>query len=65
MVCNTNILNPLYGDWDVYYVPHRKSSPKYPSDITAWLNKQATKIGAEGEWAESSKQIYFNFLSTG
>ena len=62
--CNGEILGPLSGDWDVYYVLDREPS-NYPSDPTTWLNSQKTKIGAEKTWDQSNSVVYENFFNTG
>ena len=62
--CNAEILGPLSGDWDVYYVLDRNPSD-YPPDFTTWLNNQTTKIGAEKTWEQSSLAVYENFFNTG
>jgi hypothetical protein len=62
--CNGQVLSPLSGQWDVYYVLDPSTST-YPPDFTTWLNNQRTKIGAETTWSESSTPVYNNFFSTG
>lgn len=62
--CNNNILSPLSGLWDVYYVLDRNPSSYLP-DFADWLNNQAPRIGANGTWSVSSPIIYNNFFSTG
>ncbi|KAF7982156.1 hypothetical protein HWV62_29913 [Athelia sp. TMB] len=62
--CNDNILSPLAGDYDVYYVL-ADSSDTYPPDFTTYINKVASKIGATQTWTESSNLVYFNFLAAG
>jgi carboxypeptidase C (cathepsin A) len=62
--CNNNILSPLAGNWDVYYVPTRNPDP-YPPDFSDFLSSVASKIGAESTYTESSSAIYNNFASTG
>jgi carboxypeptidase C (cathepsin A) len=62
--CNNNILSPLAGNFDVYYVPTRNPDP-YPPDITDFLNKNAKTIGAEVTWEESNDNVYSNFAATG
>jgi len=62
--CNTDILSPLSGPWDVYYVLDRDPSD-YPPDFTNWLNSQILKIGAETTWTPSSSVVYNNFFTTG
>lgn len=63
-ICNNNILSPLSGQWDVYYVL-AKSPSGYPADITNWLNNQSTEIGAETTWGETNLTVYNNFYLTG
>ncbi|KAF7309959.1 Carboxypeptidase [Mycena indigotica] len=62
--CNNNILSPLVGNHDIYYVPAGSDDP-YPADITSWLASVRSAIGAEVSWAESSDAVYNNFASTG
>jgi len=63
--CNNNILSPLSGNYNVYYVP--STSDDYPPDFTTWINSDAVKsaIGAETTWTQSSNTIYSNFANTG
>ncbi|OBZ77227.1 Carboxypeptidase S1 [Grifola frondosa] len=65
-VCNSEILDPLAGNYDVYYVLVENPDP-YPPDITSYLTNATfmEKIGAESEWAPGSGQIYVNFHATG
>lgn len=62
--CNSNILGPLSGPYDVYYVLDLDPS-SYPPDFTDWLNEQVPKIGANTVWTSSSNVVYKNFYSTG
>ncbi|RDX39751.1 alpha/beta-hydrolase [Lentinus brumalis] len=64
--CNNNILSPLAGDYDVYYVLARNPDP-YPPDLTPYLQSKSvtSKIGAEATWEESSDAVYDNFADTG
>ncbi|KAF9644244.1 alpha/beta-hydrolase [Thelephora ganbajun] len=62
--CNSKILSPLSGVWDVYYVLARSPSG-YPADFTNWLNSKTSLIGADVTWSASSSIIYNNFFSTG
>jgi len=62
--CNNNILSPLAGNFDVYYVPTANPDP-YPPDITNYLRSMASKIGAEATWQETNINVYDNFASTG
>ncbi len=64
--CNDEILSPLAGNWDVYYVPTANPDP-YPADLTSYLHSSAvtSKIGAESTWQETNDDVYSNFASTG
>ena len=64
--CNNNILSPLAGNWDVYYVPTANPDP-YPPPLDKYLNSQAvtSKIGSHAEWEESNSDVYKNFAATG
>ncbi|KAF5343788.1 hypothetical protein D9757_007134 [Collybiopsis confluens] len=62
--CNDNILSPLAGNFDVYYVLATNPDP-YPPDLTSYLRSIQTKIGAESTWQETNDQVYDNFAATG
>ncbi|KAF8148216.1 serine carboxypeptidase [Crassisporium funariophilum] len=62
--CNNNILSPLAGVFDVYYVPTQDPDP-YPPAIAGYLNAMASKIGGEVTWVQSSNAVYRNFSMTG
>ncbi|KAJ7779425.1 serine carboxypeptidase [Mycena maculata] len=62
--CNNNILSPLIGNHDVYYVPS-PSDDAYPPDITSYLASVASTIGAEVTWQMSNDDVYNNFAETG
>ncbi|KAF9046814.1 serine carboxypeptidase [Hymenopellis radicata] len=62
--CNNNILSPLAGDWDVYYVPTRNPDP-YPPAIDSYLDSVADTIGAESTWQMTNDDVYSNFAATG
>ncbi|KAJ7149436.1 serine carboxypeptidase [Mycena crocata] len=62
--CNNNILSPLVGSFDVYYVPSGSNDP-YPPDITSYLASIRTKVGAEVTWQETNGDVYDNFAATG
>ena len=64
--CNNDILSPLAGNYDVYYVLAQNPDP-YPPDLTTYLTSKSlvSKIGAEATWQESSDTVYDNFASTG
>ncbi|CAA7266088.1 unnamed protein product [Cyclocybe aegerita] len=62
--CNNNILSPLAGIWDVYYVPTAEPDP-YPPSFTTYINSVASTIGAETTWTSSNRNVYRNFSLTG
>ena len=64
--CNDNILSPLAGNYDVYYVLTKNPDP-YPPDLTDYLTSSSltSKIGAESTWQETNDDVYSNFASTG
>ncbi|KAJ7733030.1 serine carboxypeptidase [Mycena metata] len=62
--CNNNILSPLAGNHDVYYVPSGSDDP-YPPDITSYLASIADTIGAEVDWQMTNDDVYNNFAETG
>ncbi|KAI0305240.1 serine carboxypeptidase [Multifurca ochricompacta] len=64
--CNDNILSPLAGNWDVYYVPTANPDP-YPPSLDSYLTSSAvtSKIGAQSAWQETNNDVYNNFASTG
>ncbi|KAF7974316.1 hypothetical protein HWV62_12482 [Athelia sp. TMB] len=62
--CNDNILSPLAGNYDVYYVPS-KNPDSYPPDITNYLASIKTKVGAASTWQETNDDVYDNFEETG
>ncbi|KAI0694524.1 serine carboxypeptidase [Cytidiella melzeri] len=64
--CNNDILSPLAGNYDVYFVL-AKNPDAYPPDLSTYLGSSSlkTKIGAESDWQETSDQVYDNFASTG
>jgi len=50
--CNTRILGPLAGDWDVYYVPSA-TPDAYPPALEPYLNDNLdvlNAIGAQSIW---------------
>ena len=64
--CNNNILGPLAGNWDVYYVPTENPDP-YPPPLDKYLSSQAvtSKIGSHATWEEVNIDVYNNFAATG
>jgi hypothetical protein len=64
--CNVQVLFPLGGNYDVYYVPVEDPG-SYPPDFTNYINSDAVRsaIGAETTWSEENSQIYRNFVFTG
>ncbi|KAJ7189887.1 serine carboxypeptidase [Mycena pura] len=64
LFCNSEILDPLIGAFDVYYVPSGADDP-YPPDISSYLDSVQTKIGAEVTWEETNDDVYDNFSNNG
>ncbi|KAL6301457.1 serine carboxypeptidase [Sparassis latifolia] len=64
--CNDNILEPLAGNYDVYYVLSQNPDP-YPPDLTPYLSNSTllALIGADSQWQEDSNEVYNNFACTG
>ncbi|KIJ99955.1 hypothetical protein K443DRAFT_101288 [Laccaria amethystina LaAM-08-1] len=62
--CNQEILSPLAGNWDVYYVPTPNPDP-YPPNIANYLNSIASTVGADVVWQETNDDVYLNFATTG
>ncbi|KAF8480363.1 alpha/beta-hydrolase [Russula ochroleuca] len=64
--CNDEILGPLHGNWDEYYVPTEFPDP-YPPALDPYLNNPAitSKIGSQNVWAETNWGIYYQFRATG
>ena len=64
--CNGNILDPLAGSWDVYYVPKANPDP-YPPQIATYLNSAAvtSKIGSQSPWVTTNFGVYNQFALTG
>ncbi|KAJ7629038.1 serine carboxypeptidase, partial [Roridomyces roridus] len=62
--CNNNILSPLVGSFDVYYVLSPSDDP-YPPDISSYLASVRTTVGAEVTWQMTNDDVYDNFAATG
>ena len=64
--CNNNVLGPLAGNWDVYYVPTESPDP-YPPPLDNYLNSHevTSKIGSHATWEETNLDVYYNFAATG
>lgn len=64
--CNSYILSPLAGNYDVYYVLS-EDPDAYPPDPTPYLNNSTLMalIGAESDWSETNYDVYQNFADTG
>ncbi|KAF9476392.1 serine carboxypeptidase [Pholiota conissans] len=64
--CNDNILWPLSGPYNIYFVPMKSPDP-YPADLQPYLNNTSlmSKIGAEVKWGEMSGGVSNNFAATG
>ncbi|KAF7309047.1 Carboxypeptidase [Mycena kentingensis (nom. inval.)] len=62
--CNNNILSPLAGNWDVYYIPTANPDP-YPPPLDRYLASVRTRIGGEVTWQITNRNVYDNFAATG
>ncbi|KAG8748710.1 hypothetical protein FRC10_000101 [Ceratobasidium sp. 414] len=64
--CNSRVLSPLAGNYDVYDVRVTNPDP-YPYDPTSLLSSSnfKSKIGAQSGWQTTNTQVYSNFASTG
>jgi len=62
--CNSYILSPLAGNYDLYYILAKKPDP-YPPNITDYLNSIKSKIGAATTWTETNDNVYYKFAATG
>ena len=64
--CNNDILSPLAGNYDVYFILAKNPDP-YPADLSTYLGSSSlkSKIGAESDWEETSDEVYDNFANTG
>ena len=64
--CNNNVLGPLAGNWDVYYVPTESPDP-YPPPLGNYLNSHevTSKIGSHATWKAINTDAYNNFAATG
>jgi hypothetical protein len=56
--CNGDILSPLSGEWDVYYVLTQDPDP-YPPPLDNLFNSSfMSQIGAESMWEETNDEVY-------
>ncbi|KAG9103244.1 hypothetical protein FRC06_011666 [Ceratobasidium sp. 370] len=64
--CNSRVLSPLAGNYDVYDVRVANPDP-YPYDPTTLLSGSSfkSKIGAQSGWQTTNTGVYNNFASTG
>jgi hypothetical protein len=64
--CNLQILDPLAGNWDVYYVPTANPDP-YPPALEPYLQSSAvtSKIGSQSTWGIVNYEVFFQFGATG
>ncbi|KAG9096623.1 hypothetical protein FS749_008101 [Ceratobasidium sp. UAMH 11750] len=64
--CNSKVLSPLSGSYDVYDVRVKNPDP-YPYDPTNLLSSSSfkSKIGAQSGWRITNTQVYNNFAATG
>jgi len=60
------ILEPLVGNWDVYYVP-TANPHTYPPKLKPYLQSSAvtSKIGSQSTWSAIDYEVYFQFAATG
>jgi hypothetical protein len=56
--CNNNILSPLAGNYDVYYVPTPNPDPYPPAIDNLFTSSFRSKIGAEVSWQETNYDVY-------
>ncbi|KAF8500349.1 serine carboxypeptidase [Russula emetica] len=66
--CNGQILEPLAGNWNVYYVPTANPDP-YPPALEPYLQSSAvtSEIGSQSPspWVETNYEVYSQFAATG
>ena len=64
--CELEILQPLVGNWDVYYVPTANPDP-YPPALEPYLQSSAvtSKIGSQSTWEKGNNEVYSQFVATG
>lgn len=64
--CTEQVLAPLAGPYNLYYVPSQNPDP-YPADLSGYLRDQSIMeaIGANVSWAMTSDEVYWNFAKTG
>ena len=64
--CELEILQPLVGNWDVYYVLTANPDP-YPPALEPYLQSSAvtSKIGSQSTWEEANNEVYSQFVATG
>ncbi|KAI0271174.1 serine carboxypeptidase [Russula aff. rugulosa BPL654] len=64
--CNGQILEPLSGNWDVYYVPTENPDP-YPPQLDTYLHSPAvtSRIGSQSAWVMINDDVYAQFAATG
>ncbi|KAG8713828.1 hypothetical protein FRC08_012751 [Ceratobasidium sp. 394] len=64
--CNSKVLSPLAGRYDVYDVRAKDPDP-YPYDPTKLLSSPSfkSKIGAQSEWQMTNYGVYSHFAATG
>ncbi|CAE6412902.1 unnamed protein product [Rhizoctonia solani] len=68
LYCNSKVLSPLAGDYNVYDVRMKNSDPNpYPYDPSKLLTDPSfrNKIGAEKNWTTTNLQVYANFAVRG
>lgn len=64
--CNENILGPLCGEYNPYYILEPSSDP-YPPALEPYLSLPSvvTAIGAESPWSMINLEVLLHFQDTG
>ncbi|KAN0107693.1 alpha/beta-hydrolase [Russula decolorans] len=64
--CNDQVVGPLLGNWDVYYVLTADPDP-YPPPLEPYLQSSAvtSKIGSQSTWISDNNETYAQFAASG
>ncbi|KAF7291967.1 Acetylornithine aminotransferase [Mycena indigotica] len=63
--CNGQIMTPLSGNWNPYYVISPAAATSYPPSFTTYINSIASQIGAETTWVSTNSIVHNLFALTG
>lgn len=65
--CNDNVLSPLAGNYDAYYVLTTNPDPDPPTLPDTYLGSKTLlkQIGAESTWQGTNDDVPSNFAATG